>query len=189
MTDGGGGGAGVQKMDAVTRATGKSRAAWFALLDKAGARKRSHREIAASLRDQHGVSAWWAQKITVEYELARGMRKPGERADRTFSVGASKTIAAPVADVFRAFTNSTRRKRWLDAALRLRRSTPNKTARFEWNDGTRVVVAVVPAKAGKTQLTVEHERIAGAGAAARLKSFWRKQVGALKTHLESRAGR
>ena len=176
-------------IDAVTRATGKSRAAWFALLDKAGARKRSHREIAASLRERHGVSAWWAQKITVEYELARGMRKPGERSDRTFSVGASKTIAAPVAEVLRAFTSPARRKRWLDAAMRMRRSTPNRTARFEWNDGTRVVVAVVPLKSGKTQLTVEHERIAGAGAAARAKAFWRRQVGALKAHLESRSAR
>ena len=175
----------MMKMDAATRATGRSRAAWLALLDKSGATKRTHREIAASLRERHGVSAWWAQKITVEYELARGMRKPGERSDRTFSVGASKTIAAPLAEVLGAFTSPARRKRWLDAAMRMRGSTRNKVARFEWNDGTRVVVAVVPTKAGKTQLTVEHERITGAGAAARLKSFWRKQVAALKARLEN----
>ncbi len=48
------------------------------------------------------MDGWYAQSITVGYERARGLRAPGEHADG-FAVGASKTIAVPVARLFDAF--------------------------------------------------------------------------------------
>src|SRR3954468_15062666 len=88
------------------RATGRGYQQWFAALDAWGAVGRPYREIAQWLTAAHGVSAWWAQKLIVEYEQARGVRQPGVRPDGTFAVGASKTIAVPVDRLTTAFTDA-----------------------------------------------------------------------------------
>jgi hypothetical protein len=63
--------------EAVKAKTGKVWADWFKLLDKAGARKLAHPEIATLLHEKHGLSGWWAQMVTVGYEQAvLGRAKP-----------------------------------------------------------------------------------------------------------------
>ena len=99
------------KIDGVRRATGRDRDEWFALLDAWGAAGRPYREIAGWLTGEHGISDWWAQKLIVEYEQARGLRPPGVRPDGTFEVSASKTMAVPVERLFDAFINSRQRKK------------------------------------------------------------------------------
>jgi hypothetical protein len=91
---------------ALRRSTGRDRGEWFALLDDWGARGRPYRDIADWLTGEHGVSPWWAQKLIVEYEQARGLRDAGVRPDGTFAGGASKTIAAPVQRMFDAFVDA-----------------------------------------------------------------------------------
>jgi len=44
--------------EAVKAKTGKVWAEWFRILDKAGAKKWPHKEIAAYLHDKQNVSAW-----------------------------------------------------------------------------------------------------------------------------------
>jgi hypothetical protein len=60
---------------AVKKATGKDWKQWFTLLDKAGARKMPHKDIACLVYEKHQVSGWWAQMVTVGYEQARGLRQ------------------------------------------------------------------------------------------------------------------
>lgn len=168
------------------QAAGRDREDWFRLLDDWGAVGRPYREIAAWLTDEHGVSAWWAQKIVVEYEQERGVRDPGARPDGTFAAGASKTIAASADQVFAAFTDADVREGWLPGAvLRTRTAQPGRSARFDWGDGpTRLSVTIATAGEGKSQVAVEHERLADAAAALDTKAFWRKRLTALKTLLE-----
>lgn len=85
----------------VRRGTGRERGEWFELLDAWGAADHRSREIAAWLREEHGLSSWWAQKLMVEYEHDRGVRAPGIRPGGTFSVSASKTVAVPVERLFK----------------------------------------------------------------------------------------
>src|SRR5918992_6365900 len=92
--------AAMRQIDGVTRATGRGRQEWFALLDDWGARGRSYTEIAAWLTTKHGLSKWWAQKLIVEYEQSRGVRRAGVRRDGTFEVTASKTVAVPCDRLF-----------------------------------------------------------------------------------------
>src|SRR5262249_32186840 len=63
---------------AVKAKTGKDWAGWFGLLDRAGAKKLEHKQIAQVLRKDHGVPSWWSQMVTVEYERSRGMRERHE---------------------------------------------------------------------------------------------------------------
>ncbi len=91
---------------ALRRSTGRDRGEWFAVLDEWGAGGRPYRDIADWLMGEHGISAWWAQKLIVEYEEARGLRDAGVRPDGTFAGGASKTIAVPVQRLFDAFVDA-----------------------------------------------------------------------------------
>ena len=67
----------------IRRRTGRGWEEWFNLLDDWGAQDRTHREIARWVAEQQGIEplAWNAQAIAGTYELARGLRVPGERAD------------------------------------------------------------------------------------------------------------
>ena len=166
-------------------ATGKGHGEWFALLDGWGAIDRSHTEIARWLNTEHGVPGWWSQNITVNYERARGMRKPGQMADG-FSVSVSRTIAAEPEQVLAAFTDTKIRRRWLpDAPMRQRPTRAALTARFDWADPkSRVVVIVGPKRPDKSVVTVTCEQVPDADAADALKPQWRASLGALKALLE-----
>lgn len=176
----------MTKETGVRRGTGREKTEWFALLDAWGAVERPYRETATWLRDEHGVSAWWAQKITVEYEQARGTRPPGIRPGGSFEVTGSKSIAAPADRVVEAFTDAGRRERWLPGAtLRDRGSQAADTMRFDWGDeGERLSVTVAASGRGRSQVAIAHDHLADAKAAATAKSFWRERLGALKELLE-----
>jgi hypothetical protein len=173
--------------DGVQRATGRSRAEWFALLDKWGAPGRPYRAIADWLTTKHELSKWWAQKLIVEYEQDRGLRAPGVRRDGTFEVTASKTVAVPCERLYEAFVNSRQRRRWLtDGRMSLRQSQPGRSARFDWEDGSsRVTVEVVPKGPAKATVAVAHQRLAKAAEAQRAKALWRGRLAELKSFLEA----
>ena len=171
---------------AVRRATGRERDAWFALLDAWGAAGREHREIAAWLMGQHGVHGWWAQTLTVDYERARGLRPPGGRRDGTFTVNASKTVAVPVARLFAAFVDGKQRQRWLPGGvLRVRAAQEGRSVRFDWEDGaTRVIVGFDAKSRAKSQVGLAHERLPSARTAEKTRAYWRERLAALKVLLE-----
>jgi hypothetical protein len=159
------------------------------VLDAWGAAGRPYQEIAAWLTGEHGLSSWWAQKLIVEYEQARGLRAAGVRPDGTFTVGASKTVAVPAEQLYAAFVDAEVRELWLPgAAIRERTSQPGRSARFDWDDGaTRVNVSVAAAGEAKSQAAVEHERLPDARAAEEAKAYWRERLDVLKTVLEGGA--
>jgi uncharacterized protein DUF4287 len=172
--------------EGVRRSTGRDRPEWFALLDEWGAAGRPYREIATWLTGEHGLSKWWAQKIVVEYEEARGLRPPGVRPGGTFTVGASRTVAVPVELLFEAFVDAKQRKRWLPGVvLRKRASQPARSARFDREDGTRVDVSFAATDTGNCQVVVEHARLPDAKTAEETKTYWRERLTALKALLEN----
>jgi hypothetical protein len=182
-TEPGGSGEGMR------RATGRDRSGWFAVLDAWGAAGRPYQEIAAWLTGEHGLSSWWAQKLVVEYEQARGLRAAGVRRDGTFTVTASKTVAVPAERLFAAFVDAEVRELWLPGAvIRERTSQSGRSARFDWDDGaTRINVSVAAAGEAKSQVAVEHERLPDTQAAEEAKAYWRERLDVLKTVLEGGA--
>lgn len=166
------------------RASGRGYAEWFAVLDDWGAADRPYREIAAWLTGEHGLSAWWAQKLIVEYQQARGVRQPGARPDGTFAAGASKTIAASVERIAAAWTDADVRSRWLPGlSLSVRTSQPGRSIRFDVGDGTRLNVTLGDADE-KTSVAVEQERLPDAAAAETARAAWRQRLSALKGLVE-----
>jgi uncharacterized protein YndB with AHSA1/START domain len=168
------------------RATGRGYAEWFELLDDWGAPGRPYREIAGWMTTTHGISNWWAQKLIVEYEQARGIRPPGVRRNGTFEVGATKTVDVPVARLYAAFVDNGLRERWLPGVtLTQGAATPERSARFGWEDGsTRLSASFTPLGDARSQVAVQHERLPNADKAAEMRAFWRERVSALKAVLE-----
>jgi uncharacterized protein YndB with AHSA1/START domain len=162
---------GTISSEAVKAKTGKDWDEWFSVLDKAGANKWAHKEIAIWLREKQGVGDWWCQMVTVEYERARGLRVVHQTATG-YSASVSRTVAAPLASVYPMWSDARRRKRWLGGELTIRRATENQSMRITWGDGSHVDVGFYPKGEGKTQVTVEQSKLPDAKAVAAQKEFW-----------------
>jgi uncharacterized protein YndB with AHSA1/START domain len=175
---------------AVRARTGKGWDEWLALLDGIGAAEMTHAEIAALLAARHGVGPWWSQMITVGYEQARGRREKHERPDG-YQVGASRTISAPLASLYTAWSDKRKRERWLPGApLAIRKSSAGKSLRIAWRDGeSRVDVNFTVKSSGKCQVAVEHGKLHNAREAALMKSYWGEALDRLRERLEKPGGR
>jgi hypothetical protein len=174
--------------EAIRERTGHGWEEWFDLLDESGAAERPHREISRWVADRLGIEplAWNAQAITLSYERARGGRAVGEHDDG-FRVSVSRTVGVPVERLFDAVADETVRDRWLPgSSLHERTATRPKSARFDWKEGpSRVHITFVPKGTEKSTVAVSHERLADAAEADRMRSYWRKRMGALKVTLEA----
>ncbi len=172
--------------ESMVRATGKTHAEWFAVLDAWGATDHGHTEIARWLREEQGVPPWWTQSVTVAYERARGIRGRHQMRDG-YSVSATKIVAVDPARALLAFTDETVRAGWLPGApLEPRPTRARLTARFAWHDPpSRVVVVAAPRDDGRTTVSVTHDQVQDAAKAQELKAFWRERLGELKSTLEA----
>ncbi len=174
----------------VTR-TGQPWEHWYLLLDGWGAADRSHSEIARFLNVDHGVDGWWAQEVTVRYEMAIGRRRPGQRSDG-FELSASKTVAVPLEQLFEAFLDDEQRSAWLDASLRVRGASPDAnvpTIRFDWADGAERVTAWFTPKGERSTVAIAHQRLPSAEARDTARAFWRDALASLVRYLKPGAGK
>lgn len=177
--------AGVSE-EAMLERTGRSLADWFALLDAWGAEERTHTEIARWLVAEHGVEGWWSQTVTVGYERARGRRVLHQTAGG-FSIGVTRTVAAAADEVTASFREPDRRATWFPGApLAVKAGYTGRRGRFDWTDPpSKVWLDLVPRDGGRTTLTVTHERLPDADAAAVMKDRWREALDRLKATLEA----
>jgi uncharacterized protein YndB with AHSA1/START domain len=172
--------------EAVRARTGRTWAEWFAVLDRAGAKKMTHQQIVAYLHGQHGVGSWWQQMVTVGYEQARGLREKHE-TPRGYQVSVSKTFGIPVTRLYRAWKDKAARLRWLpETALTIRKATPNKSLRITWAKGeTNVEVNFYIKGASKSQVTVQHNKLPSLRQGERMKAYWAGRLAALGRFLET----
>ena len=115
--------------EAVKAKTGKTWKEWFAVLDKAGAKKMTHPEIARYLNSEQGLPPWWQQMVTV----TTNRRAAGEKHQRPdgFEINISRTIKAPLAKLFKSVANEQARLTWLpEDGLAIRKSDSNKSVSF-----------------------------------------------------------
>lgn len=171
--------------DAVHAKTGKTWKEWFAILDKAGAKKMTHQEIVKYLSAEQGVGSWWQQMVTVTYEQARGLREPHQKPGG-FEVSVSRTINAPISKLYHAFANDKARNAWLaEDGLAVRKATPNKSMRVTWNDmKTSLQITFLSKGDNKSQVVVQHSKLPNAKASTTMKTYWGKALDLLRASLE-----
>jgi hypothetical protein len=166
--------------ETIKRGSGKTWAEWFAILDSWGAKAHNHTEIARYVAEEHDVSGWWAQTVTVGYERGRGLRAVNQRTSG-FYVGVSKTLPVGVNRLSEEFTETRNRNLWLEpGTLRTRTSQPGKSARFDFRDGKgRVHVYFVSKGRSKATVSVQHERLSDEDAVEEMRAFWRGRLAEL----------
>jgi hypothetical protein len=175
--------------DAAVRAkTGCDWQKWVGALDHAGAADWSHRAIAAYVEQKYGLTDWWAQTVTVGYERIKGLRAIGQRRGGAYEANKSRTFAVPVGELYAAWAEARRRKRWLaEAGLKVRQATPHRSLRITWPDGTSVELWFVAKGDAKSTVQVQHRKLGSKGDAERRKAFWTERLAALAEQLESAA--
>lgn len=171
--------------EAVVKATGRNWMEWFTLLDKAGARKMVHRDIARILHDRYlGTNSqkggtnvatrggWWSQMVTVEYERARGLRQVNEQADG-FLVAVHKTLPGSVIGLQKKWNEILKSKPVAQKQLvRLPSKTKRAMFRYRANVGG-VVVTFDDRGNGKARIMVETIRLPKKSLVEPARVFWK----------------
>ncbi|HET7730452.1 MAG TPA: hypothetical protein VFK48_10505 [Usitatibacter sp.] len=170
---------------AVLKATGRAWEEWLVVLDRAGAKRMPHKDIAALLARKFAVPGWWSQMVTVGYEQARGLREPHQQADG-FAANVSRTVHIPLDELYAAWTEPRQRARWLPGApLEVRHATDGKSMRMTWTAGDSTVEVQFSAKgADRSRVAVEHGKLPSATAVVRQKAYWGDALARLKALLE-----
>jgi uncharacterized protein YndB with AHSA1/START domain len=186
-------------------ATGKTLDQWFAELDKQDGLKQGRRANNSYLAEQK-VDFWWCTTIAVEYERHHDVRKKDGLLEGYF-VCATKTIAAPPADVYKAWANAGDLNKWFGAGTKadvkdggdyenkdgdkgkFLRVRANKDIRMTFENAgstspTQVDVQFQDKGKGKTGLLVNHTRIQTRAEADGLRAAWAAALDQLKTVCE-----
>ena len=171
--------------EAVVAKTGKTWKEWFAILDKAGAKKMTHQEIVSVLHTKHNVGPWWVQMVTATYEQHSGKRSIHEKPDG-FQISVSRTVKTSLAKLFKSFENEAARDKWLgEDGFAIRKVTKNKSLRVTWKDKkTSLEINFYPKDNDKSQVVVQHSKLASAAAATKMKAYWSDALDRLRTSLE-----
>ena len=165
---------------AVEKATGCDWEGWVARLDREKASEWPHRQIAAHVHQTWDVSGWWAQTVTVGYERIKGLREIGQRRAGSFEANKSKTVPVSIASLYHAFDEAQIRERWLPGVtLTIRKSTPEKSMRITWSDETAVDIYFWAKGDAKSQVQIQHRKLASKADAETIKVFWAERLSAL----------
>jgi hypothetical protein len=168
----------------IEKRTGCTWEKWVWALDHVRAHEWSHRAITDYVNKTYKTGDWWTQAVAVGYERIKGLRDIGQRRNGAYEANKSKTIAAPASQVYRALADSRLRRKWLpDVAITIRKSTPGKSVRMTWNDGTSVEVWLTP-KGAKTATAITHTKLSGKEDAEARKRYWGEKLNALAAAIE-----
>jgi uncharacterized protein YndB with AHSA1/START domain len=164
--------------EAVAAKTGKNWREWVAALDAIDATGMTHTDIARRVNEQTGLD-WWSQTVTVGYERIRGLREIGQRRSGSYEASRSRTFPVPVEQLFDAFADAKRRRRWLTDEVTIRKATPHKSVRITWNDGSDVVAYLTAKGAAKSSVAITHAKLPSRKAADAAKALWTERLDAL----------
>ena len=98
----------------------------------------------------------------------------------------SRTVNVPLAKLYKTFATDKARGAWLgENNLQVRKATPNKSMRITWTDQkTSLEINFYPKSSDKSQVVVQHSKLANASAASKMKTYWTKALDRLRESLE-----
>ena len=190
-------GSGVSKQDyaalagmsdaSIKAKTGCNWERWVKTLDRWGAEKKSHGEIASMVAKTWKIDGWWSQTVTVGYERIKGLRARGQRRDGSYEATKSRTFDVPVETLFDAWADKRVRDRWLESPdVKVRTATPSKSIRLGLADGSILAVGFLPKGKAKSSVAVSQMKLPDKETASRLKQYWSEKLDALGGVLSER---
>jgi len=153
---------------------------WVKSLDHYGAAMLPHREIVDLIQAKYKVGDWWAQMVAVGYERIKGLRARGQRRDGSYEATKSRTYNVPIATLHHAFADATVRRRWLDEpGVKVRTSTPPKSIRLGFADGSIIAVGFTSKGDAKSMVALSHAKLRSKEEAEQVKQKWGGRLDAL----------
>ena len=194
--------------EAVVAKTGRSWSEWFTILDRWGAQSKDHKTIAKHLHIKFELNGWWSQMVTVRYELERGMRVLGERANGKFELSVQRTIAVSATKAYEVFSDQKLVSKWFTTKHRADLTVggkysnadgdqgvfqiiePRRRLRFTWDNekhcpGTLVEVNFTPNGNGKVVVRIDHTKLASRMDREDMKEGWSWAMDSFKSFLEA----
>jgi len=160
---------------------------WVYALDRRGAEKMSHRDIAALVNEKYKVDGWWSQTVTVGYERIKALRARGQRRDGSYEASKSRTFNVPVTTLFDAWADASTRRRWLNGEdVKVRTATAPKSMRLDWTDRSIIAVGFAAKGKSKSSVAVQHTKLPDRETADRLKEYWSGRLDTLGEVLSER---
>ncbi len=164
--------------ESVIKATGKSWKHWFDYLNEKDASELSHKDIAALLQEKEGVSGWWAQSITVEYERNIGRREIGQTCEGSFQGAASKTLPGNLDQVFMQWKEYVGQINEVNQVPFLHPPTDSDSPKWRYwrvnlQDGSKVSAVINQKSTDKVLFVINHEKLRDAKAVEEWKAFWK----------------
>ena len=189
---------------ACKKETGKTLKQWFKELDKIDGLGEGRRKCTQHLQSKD-ANPWWAVTIAVEYETHHGvMKKDGN--PEGYTICATKTIKAPLAKVYKTWTNKKQIAEMfgdaatqavkIDGALSckagckgiFKRIRPEKDLRFTWEHKGCTAPMQVDVQfqdnKGKCLMNVMTSRIQTRNEADGLRNAWAEALNRLKAICE-----
>lgn len=171
---------------------------WFSVLDEFGARRKGHTAAARHLREDHEVSPWYSQGITVAYERARGLRQVNQVCAGSFEVSVSRVLPVAVDEAMTAWSRKQKRDRWLPegdaelatalapvlASTRFRRNGEVATIRFAHGD-SKVELRITPKDDGRSSIVARLTALADKAAVEQQRARWRVVLDAMRGYCRS----
>jgi hypothetical protein len=164
---------------AIKAKTGCTWERWTHALDYVGAHAWPHRKIADYVHKTWKVPDWWTQTVTVGYERIKGIRAIGQRRDGSYEASKSKTFPVSLARLYKSWSDTRLRAKWLPDALTVRSATPQKYMRIVWSDETLIQLVFSRKGDAKSAVAVQHTKLPDRAAVTKMKAFWEARLNAL----------
>ncbi|MGC0142600.1 DUF4287 domain-containing protein [Pseudactinotalea sp. Z1732] len=163
----------------VVERTGRTWNQWREVIDAGPGRGAAHAAIATFLEQDHEISGWWAQAVTVGYERITGIRAAHQRADGSFEAGVSRTLPLDGTALRAGLLDESDRADLLGGLASALRSKPtSKAVRLGVDEGV-VLFTFDPRPDGQVRVSVTHSNLPGPAAVAHWKAFWGEWLQAL----------
>ena len=99
---------------------------------------------------------------------------------RGYELSVSRTIPAPVADLFAAWEDDVRRYGWMGITMKVRKANPNKSVRLETGGaGSDLSVHFYPKGESRCQVVVQQIKLADRDAVESQRAFWKAALARL----------
>ncbi|MBI3542265.1 MAG: DUF4287 domain-containing protein [Deltaproteobacteria bacterium] len=183
----------------VLKCTGRGWDEWIRILDEAGARGLTHKEIVALLRKRYKLGPWWEQGVTHGYEVHIERRVDGQDAKGKYSTAATRTFPIDVKAAWKLLVSPAGLAAWLKPLApfevkpgasyevrggvfgEVRTMKPGKFARLAWQEtewpaATIVYALVVARPKGKSVVVLQHLGLHDGKLHARMRAHWKSAL-------------
>lgn len=165
--------------DVIGANTGRRWHQWRELIDRWPGHDDGHAAVAAWLQEEHGLSGWWAQSVTVGWERITGRRLPHQVADGTFTANKSATLTTDHVTLREMLLDEAGRADLFPGLDPVLRSRPtSKNVRIGLDQGV-AEIAIAAKDDGRATVTVAHTRLSSPQEVAHWKAFWTEWLSSL----------